>query len=184
MAFLKLKLNPTLDAFATRRNALLPRFISPSADNFAEEINGLKHPRDKEVFFSHTPIAIIEKCIQKIQEEYIIVILVLPNWEQCTQIRTLVQVQQWKLSQTKLHKPLEMIYVITKPRSSNLTHDQVNLLTDHAYGSRVVDDYDYRPDKPLSIVSFEEWLYSDSRVVKVLQNSPNNVHELQNRVGL
>ncbi|KAA6393116.1 MAG: hypothetical protein EZS28_011355 [Streblomastix strix] len=41
--------------------------------------------------------------------------------------------------------------VITKLCQSGLSLEEVNLLTDHAYGSRVVDDYYFRPEEPLQI---------------------------------
>ncbi|KAA6391645.1 MAG: putative Pol polyprotein [Streblomastix strix] len=363
MAFLKLKLNPTLDAFANRRNAFLPRFISPTDDNLAVGINGLKHPWGKEVIYAHPPIEIIGKFLQKIQEENITVILVLPDLEQwwtpvvrqmaqmsvlaslariapyidesgvsissffgntaaLTVRRALKYCADKQMAKTKLCATKQGLYVImellggppvsksqlltsftkklasnkvikakyktvwkveqlldfeinsqdqtakkdiqahaavflqlcttlrgaeiaalnrssilintkemlvialkrkkrnqkrtneqqlrdiirrrlrqagvprqygsntirhaviTKLRSSGLTLEQVNLLTDHAYGSRVVDDYYCRPDKPLSIGNILEQLYSDSRVVSVLQTSPNKEDKLRNGVDL
>ncbi|KAA6393117.1 MAG: putative Polyprotein P3 [Streblomastix strix] len=81
-ALQKLQVSPTLDAFATRRNSLFPRFLSPTDDNRAIGTNGLKFPWGQKIVYAHPPIAIIGRCLQKIQSEKTTVVLILPDWQQ------------------------------------------------------------------------------------------------------
>ncbi|KAA6392527.1 MAG: hypothetical protein EZS28_011942 [Streblomastix strix] len=63
--------------------------------------------------------------------------------------------------------------VITKLRQSGLSLEEVNLLTDHAYGSRVVDYYYFRPEEPLQIGNILEKLLNKTILSSTLQTSPN-----------
>ena len=73
------KVTPTLDAFATRENAKLERYMSWHNDPLAVGRDALMHPWD-EMTYLFPPLPLIPKVVNKVREERIMAILVVPYW--------------------------------------------------------------------------------------------------------
>ena len=72
-------LRPTLDAFACRYSAQLPRYMSWSRDQHAVAQDALFSPWDP-VTYLFPPVPLLPKVIRKIRDQKIRAILVCPQW--------------------------------------------------------------------------------------------------------
>ena len=72
-------LQPTLDAFAFRYSAQLPRYMSWHRDQQAVAQDALLSPWDP-VTYLFPPVPLLPKVIRKIKDQRIRVILVCPQW--------------------------------------------------------------------------------------------------------
>ena len=71
----------TVDLFASRRNAQLPRYFSRWQDPDAALTDAFKQPWAREVNpFAHPPISIIPRVLDKVREEKVEITLVAPVW--------------------------------------------------------------------------------------------------------
>ena len=70
----------TVDFFASRDNAQLPRFATWRADEWATYIDGLSHLRAKENGYANPPFAIIGKVLQRLYLSSRSLTLVVPAW--------------------------------------------------------------------------------------------------------
>ena len=71
--------HPTLDAFATRNNKKLPRYMSWYSDKDAVGQDALLCPWDS-ITYLFPPLPLMNKVVNKIREEKITAILVCPHW--------------------------------------------------------------------------------------------------------
>ena len=73
------QLSPTLDAFASKKTKQISRYMTWEYDPEAVARNALIHRWDS-VTYLFPPVPLVLKSLQKIQEENLTVIMVLPNW--------------------------------------------------------------------------------------------------------
>ena len=73
------QLMPTLDAFASRQTAMLPRYMSWFQDPLAVARNALSNTWDP-VTYLFPPTPLLPKVIQKLKEERVRAVLVVPQW--------------------------------------------------------------------------------------------------------
>ena len=73
------QLSPTLDAFASQNTRQLLRYMTWDYDPKAVARDALIHIWDP-VTYLFPPVPLVSKCLQKIQEEKLTVVMVLPNW--------------------------------------------------------------------------------------------------------
>ena len=73
------QLFPTLDAFASRKTKKLPRYMTWEYDPKAVGRNALIHKWDQ-ITYLFPPVPLVMRSLQKIQEEKLTVILVVPRW--------------------------------------------------------------------------------------------------------
>jgi ribonuclease HI len=76
-----LQVNPTVDMFATARNAQLPRFVSPVWNDQVMVRDSLSIPWGEGMPYLHPPIPLISKCLRKVLQENVPALLVLPLWK-------------------------------------------------------------------------------------------------------
>ena len=72
--------NPTIDLFASRNNAQLPRYVSWFPDPGAEAVDALSLDWSALNFYAFPPFCIIGKCLQKIVQDEAEGILIVPKW--------------------------------------------------------------------------------------------------------
>jgi hypothetical protein len=70
----------TVDWFATRHNALLPRFATWCADEQATYIDALQCLHENENGFANPPFAVIGQIIQKVRQSNRDLTLIVPAW--------------------------------------------------------------------------------------------------------
>ena len=71
--------SPTLDVFASRKTHQLQRYMSWYQDPQAVAQNALIHPWDP-VSYLFPPVPMILKCLHKIMEEKVEVLMIIPHW--------------------------------------------------------------------------------------------------------
>ncbi|KAA6383384.1 MAG: hypothetical protein EZS28_021091 [Streblomastix strix] len=75
-----LRIKPTADMFANRRNKKFRRFVSLVQDNQAIAQDCLSIPKGQELPYLHPPIPLIQPTINKVIRERITAVLVVPYW--------------------------------------------------------------------------------------------------------
>jgi hypothetical protein len=76
-----LQVNPTIDLFATQRNATLPQFLSPLWRDQGKARDALSVPWGMGLPYLHPPIPLIPRCLRKVLHENVPALLVLPDWK-------------------------------------------------------------------------------------------------------
>ncbi len=69
-----------IDLFATRLNTQLPRYVSWLPDPGAEAVDAFTVDWGKELFYAFPPFCLIDKCLQKVNNDEAEGILVVPKW--------------------------------------------------------------------------------------------------------
>ena len=77
---LQSRFNLTIDLFASRLNAQLPRYISWKPDPGAEAVDALSLDWGEFNFYAFPPFCIIGKCLQKIVQDKAEGLLIVPKW--------------------------------------------------------------------------------------------------------
>ena len=70
---------PTLDAFASQDTCRLPRYMTWFEDQHAVARDALLHPWDKCTYL-FPPVPLLPRVIQKVREENIRAVLIVPHW--------------------------------------------------------------------------------------------------------
>lgn len=70
----------TIDLFATRLNAQLPRYFSYRPDPGAVALDALAQPWSTEVGYGNPPFGLAGKVLRKVREEGVTAVLILPVW--------------------------------------------------------------------------------------------------------
>ena len=79
-ALSELECSPTIDLFASRLNAQLPRYMSFRPDPIAVGIDAFSLCWKEETFYAFLPFSIIAQVLQKVQQDQGTGILVVPDW--------------------------------------------------------------------------------------------------------
>ena len=79
-ALSELERSPTIDLFASRLSAQLPRYVSVRPDPIAVEIDAFSLCWKDKTFYAFTPFSIIAQVLQKVQQDQGTGILVVPDW--------------------------------------------------------------------------------------------------------
>jgi hypothetical protein len=76
-----LQVQPQVDLFASASNAQLPRFVSLMEKDPTLARDAMTIPWDTGLSFLHPPIPLIGRCLQKILQENVPAVMVLPHWQ-------------------------------------------------------------------------------------------------------
>ena len=79
-ALSELEFSPTIDLFASRLNAQLPRYVSFRPDPIAVGTDAFSLCWKEEIFYAFLPFSIIAQVLQKVQQDQGTGILVVPDW--------------------------------------------------------------------------------------------------------
>ena len=79
-ACFRLKVQPTIDLFATSENAQLPRFITPTADPAAVTSNAFTYQWNQELGYANPPWSLIPQVLAKVRQDACQLVIVVPNW--------------------------------------------------------------------------------------------------------
>lgn len=71
---------PKIDLFASRLNNQLPRYVAYKPDPSAEHIDAFTMCWGNTLMYAFPPFSVIDRCLQKIQQEEARVIMVVPHW--------------------------------------------------------------------------------------------------------
>ncbi|KAA6381430.1 MAG: putative reverse transcriptase [Streblomastix strix] len=79
-ALFQMRIKPTIDVFANRCNRKMRRFCSLKEDCWSVKYDGLTIPWASELAYLYPPIALIQRCLNKIMEEKTRVVMLTPFW--------------------------------------------------------------------------------------------------------
>ena len=71
----------TIDLFASRHNAQLPKYVSWKQDPFSVGVDAFQRSWRVDGLYLFPPFAMIPRCLQKIQQEQATVTLIAPPWQ-------------------------------------------------------------------------------------------------------
>ncbi|KAA6313246.1 MAG: hypothetical protein EZS28_055788, partial [Streblomastix strix] len=79
-ALRSLRTRPSIDMFANRKNRKLKRFVSLTLDNWAVGQDCMSLPWKGELPYLHPPLPMIQATLNKVREENVAALIVVPNW--------------------------------------------------------------------------------------------------------
>ncbi|KAA6392570.1 MAG: putative reverse transcriptase, partial [Streblomastix strix] len=79
-ALRSLRTRPSIDMFANRKNRKLKRFVSLTLDSWAVGQDCMSLPWKGELPYLHPPLPMIQATLNKVMEENVAALIVVPNW--------------------------------------------------------------------------------------------------------
>ncbi|KAA6368547.1 MAG: hypothetical protein EZS28_035926, partial [Streblomastix strix] len=79
-ALRSLRTRPSIDMFANRKNRKLKRFVSLTLDSWAVRQDCMSLPWKRKLPYLHPPLTMIHATLNKVREENVAALIVVPNW--------------------------------------------------------------------------------------------------------